>query len=199
MKAALALDRAQLPPSLNCDEPNPQAGFAASPFYVNASLRSWERSATPRRAGVSSFGLGGTNVHAILEEAPAVPASPADPALQLLQLSAPSAAQLDALADNIATAFESNPELDLSAAASTLAAGRRTFEHRLALVAGDVREAARDLRARDPRVVRVARAVANRPVAFMSPAAAHSTSRWAASSTSARPSIEPPSTGVRKR
>ena len=136
---------------------------------MNTQLRSWERASTPRRAGVSSFGLGGTNVHAILEEAPEAAPSPAQRALQLVGISAPTPRRLDALAQNLAATFEMRPDLDLADAAYTLAVGRRAFEHRLVLTAADPLEAARALRARDPRVVHVSRAVGDRPVAFMFP------------------------------
>ena len=72
IKAAMALKHRVLPPSLNFERPNPQIDFAASPFYVNTEARAWAEGRVPRRAGVSSFGIGGTNVHVVLEEAPAV-------------------------------------------------------------------------------------------------------------------------------
>ena len=72
IKAVMALKHRRLPPSLNFDTPNPQIDFAASPFYVNTEAKPWPAGPAPRRAGVSSFGMGGTNVHLVLEEAPAV-------------------------------------------------------------------------------------------------------------------------------
>ena len=70
IKAALSLHHERIPPSINFQAPNPQIDFAASPFYVNTELRSWERTDRPRRAAVSAFGFGGTNAHIVLEEAP---------------------------------------------------------------------------------------------------------------------------------
>lgn len=67
IKASLALQRRQLPPTLHFKRPNPQIDFAASPFVVVDSLRPWE-SDGPRRAGVSAFGVGGANAHVVLEE-----------------------------------------------------------------------------------------------------------------------------------
>ncbi|WP_432817446.1 SDR family NAD(P)-dependent oxidoreductase [Sulfitobacter sp. JB4-11] len=68
-KVALALHHRVLPPTLNVEEPNPEADFPHSPFYVCKEATPWLRSdATPRRAGVSAFGFGGTNFHAVLEE-----------------------------------------------------------------------------------------------------------------------------------
>ena len=75
IKAVMALKHRRLPPSLNFDTPNPQIDFAASPFYVNTEAKPWPAGPAPRRAGVSSFGMGGTNVHLVLEEAPAVDGS----------------------------------------------------------------------------------------------------------------------------
>ncbi len=80
IKTVLALTHRRIPPSLHFSQPNPQIDFAASPFYVNASLAEWPETGQPRRAGVSSFGIGGTNAHVVLEEAPpAPPAAPARP------------------------------------------------------------------------------------------------------------------------
>ncbi|MEH1848178.1 MAG: beta-ketoacyl synthase N-terminal-like domain-containing protein [Nostoc sp.] len=70
IKVALALKNEQIPPSLNFTTPNSQIDFANSPFFVNTHLTSWANNGVPRRAGVSSFGMGGTNAHAILEQAP---------------------------------------------------------------------------------------------------------------------------------
>src|SRR5262249_10969902 len=72
IKAVLALEHKQLPPSLNFTKPNPNIDFAGSPFFVNTKLSEWQTNGTPRRAGVSSFGIGGTNAHVVLEEAPRV-------------------------------------------------------------------------------------------------------------------------------
>ena len=69
LKAALALRDKVLPPSVNCQHPNPNVDFARSPLYVNGELRPWTAVADGvRRAGVSAFGFGGTNFHAVLEE-----------------------------------------------------------------------------------------------------------------------------------
>ncbi len=69
LKAILALDEKQLPPSLGFERPNPNIDFASSPFYVNQELKPWQAQGNDlRRAGVSAFGFGGTNFHLVLEE-----------------------------------------------------------------------------------------------------------------------------------
>ena len=70
IKAALALYHKVLPPTLHCDEPNPQFELGKTPFYINTETRPWVHGAldTPRRAGVNAFGFGGINAHVILEE-----------------------------------------------------------------------------------------------------------------------------------
>jgi len=69
IKAALALYHRVLPPTLNCEEPNPALHLDKTPFYVNTETRPWIHGAeTPRRAGVNSFGFGGINAHVVLEE-----------------------------------------------------------------------------------------------------------------------------------
>lgn len=70
IKTALALYHKVLPPTLNCDTPNPKLGLEKSPFYINTETRPWIHGdkMIPRRAGVNAFGFGGINAHAILEE-----------------------------------------------------------------------------------------------------------------------------------
>jgi acyl transferase domain-containing protein len=69
IKVALSLYHKQLPPTLNCETPNPRFEFDQSPFYPNTELKAWPPREGVRRASISSFGFGGTNAHAILAEA----------------------------------------------------------------------------------------------------------------------------------
>jgi phthiocerol/phenolphthiocerol synthesis type-I polyketide synthase E len=140
-KAVLALEHRQIPASLNFSEPNPDIDFAASPFFVNTELRDWPAGGGPRRAGVSAFGMGGTNAHVILEEAPPEPPpSPSRPR-QLLLLSARTETALAAATSRLAAHLRAHPEADLADVAYTLKIGRKTFEHRRAVVCGSAEEA----------------------------------------------------------
>ncbi|MRN51868.1 type I polyketide synthase [Paenibacillus monticola] len=66
IKVVLSLKNGQLPPTLNCQTPNPRFKFQESPFYPNTALKAWEPRQGYRRAGISSFGFGGTNAHLIV-------------------------------------------------------------------------------------------------------------------------------------
>ena len=69
IKVALALHHRVLPPTMHCDEPNPNLGLDGSAFYLNTEARPWIHAGTaPRRAGVNAFGFGGINAHAVIEE-----------------------------------------------------------------------------------------------------------------------------------
>ncbi|MCB2015999.1 MAG: KR domain-containing protein, partial [Hydrogenophaga sp.] len=133
----------EIPPSLGFEQPNPSIDFESSPFCVNDSLREWTSHKGPRRAGVNSLGVGGTNAHAVLEEAPATPAAePSDWPFQLLVVSGRTRAALDANCRNLATHLRTHPEQSLADVAYTLKEGRRSFEHRRVLVAATHEEAA---------------------------------------------------------
>ncbi len=70
IKAALALYHKVLPPTLKADPVDPNLDIENSRFYLSDQARPWiETGGHPRRAGVSSFGFGGSNYHAVLEEA----------------------------------------------------------------------------------------------------------------------------------
>ena len=151
IKTVLALGHREIPPSLHFETPNPEIDFAAGPFRVNAALTPWPRTGgAPRRAAVSAFGIGGTNAHAVLEEAP-VPA-PADEgrAAQLLVVSARTANALERLCADLAGHLERCPETALGDAAFTLQAGRKVFPYRRAVTADSRAQAITALRGEAP-------------------------------------------------
>ncbi|MCP4217668.1 MAG: type I polyketide synthase, partial [bacterium] len=148
IKTALALKHKLMPPSLYFENPNPAIDFVNSPFYVNTALKEWTGK-SPLRAGVSSFGIGGTNAHAILEEAPQPEPAAADRLYKLLPFSAKSAGALERLTAKLGTFFKKNTDCHLADAAYTLQVGREAFNHRSVLVCQDGAEAARKLAAGD--------------------------------------------------
>ena len=176
IKAVLALEHRQIPPTLHFKEPNPEIDFAHSPFYVNAALAEWPASPrTPRRAGVSSFGVGGTNAHVVLEEAPrALPPVPARPSrpVQLLLVSAKTPTALEAATARLAQHLSAHPEpaAPLAEVAYTLKVGRQAMGHRRALVCRSREEAIAILASNDPqRLWNEAPTLQDRPVAFLFP------------------------------
>jgi amino acid adenylation domain-containing protein len=141
IKTVLSMQHGQIPPSLHYHAPNPEIDFAASPFFVNASVRSWPP-AGPKRAGVSSFGIGGTNAHVVLEEAPVRPAVPTSSSPQVLTVSAKTDAALEQRCRDLAAHLARHPAQPLADIAWTLQQGRRAFDRRRAIVATDRRQAA---------------------------------------------------------
>ena len=168
IKATMALKHGVLPPSLHFTKPNPQIAFADSPFYVNAQRQPWPEGRTPRRAGVSSFGIGGTNVHVVLEEAPAVqPMAQKAARWQVLPLSAKEEAALTQGREQLATHLRANDGLALEDVAHTLQSGRRAFTWRSAVVANQPGLAADMLSS--PAVAATRVAVSPPEVAFLFP------------------------------
>jgi acyl transferase domain-containing protein len=146
IKAALCLHEGQIPPSLHFSRPNPHLRLEEGPFRVVQSLERWPRGAAPRVAAVSSFGFGGTNVHAVLQEAPRPAAQPAS-GDAVLVVSARTEAALTEASQRLADHLEAHPALPLADVASTLARGRHAFRHRRVIAAVDVRGAVSALRA----------------------------------------------------
>ncbi|MEM7130012.1 MAG: amino acid adenylation domain-containing protein [Chloroflexota bacterium] len=148
IKAALAVQHGQIPPSLHFSTPNPQINFDETPFFVNTELRKWPHEVMPHRAGVSSFGVGGTNSHVVLEAAPVRAISNASllPEHHLLTLSAHSQEALQELAQRYIKHLESQPEIELDSLSFTANTGRKHFDHRLAVVADSVEKIQTQLR-----------------------------------------------------
>ncbi len=141
IKTVLALKNAKIPPSINFNKPNPKCNFKDGHFYVNAKLSEWKTDGIPRRAGVSSFGIGGTNAHAVLEEAPSKRKVTPVKSRNLLIFSAKTPSALKKITLNFALHLKENPNIDMNDAAYTLKLGRREFEYRCLLVC-DTREEA---------------------------------------------------------
>lgn len=151
IKAVMAVRDGILPPTLNFDTPNPKIDFEASPFYVNTQARAWPSGDKPRRAGVSAFGMGGTNVHVVLEQAPAR-AQISTPRLSgqwVLRLSARSESAVQAQAQALARYLDEHRDLAMEDVAYTLRSGRKRHACRAAVVARDVAEAVMRLRSAD--------------------------------------------------
>ena len=135
IKVVMALDRQELPASINADDANERLGLDDSPFRLARELAPWpRREDRVRIAGVSSFGIGGTNAHVVLAEAPQAAAA-AEPVLpQLVVWSGKSDEAADAYRPKLATHLTwRGAELGLSAVASTLQVGRRHYPKRRAL------------------------------------------------------------------
>ena len=78
IKATLALERAQLPPTIGITHPNPKLRLADWGMQIVTGLTPFPEPApgSARRISINSFGYGGANAHGILEEAgPSGPAA----------------------------------------------------------------------------------------------------------------------------
>ncbi len=139
-KVLLQMQHRQLVPSLHSSETNEHIDFEHSPFYVVQKAEEWRAKEVggarqPLRAGISSFGAGGANAHVILESYESVERAKAEPASErIFPLSARNEDQLREMATRLANFLRQN-RVDLHDAAFTLQHGRKSFEHRLAIVA----------------------------------------------------------------
>ncbi|WP_416212481.1 beta-ketoacyl synthase N-terminal-like domain-containing protein [Nostoc sp. ChiQUE01b] len=176
IKTILALKHKQIPPSLHCEQPNPQIDFANSPFYVNTTLAEWKSDRIPRRAGITSLGFGGTNAHVIVEEAPVGEQGEQGEQggqgrkYQLLVLSAKTESALETATVNLTNHLKQHLDINLADVAYTLQVGRQTFNHRRILVCDDLDDAVEALHTLEAqRVFTHYQQPCNRPTVFMFP------------------------------
>nr|WP_308405070.1 SDR family NAD(P)-dependent oxidoreductase [Streptomyces rugosispiralis] len=141
IKTVLSLAHRELFPSLNHETPNPAIPLDTLGLTVQTALDAWAPEAdTPRLAGVSSFGMGGTNVHMVLEEAPAhAPAADRPTALDTVPwvVSGRTEGALRAQAERLRSYVVGRPELDPVDVGYSLALSRSAFGHRAAVVGRD--------------------------------------------------------------
>ncbi|WP_410656965.1 amino acid adenylation domain-containing protein [Amycolatopsis sp. lyj-112] len=170
IKTALMLRHRELVPTLHFREPNPALELDSSPFRIAV-----EPGPMPAEgallAGVSAFGVGGTNAHMILESPPVSPRRVGRERARVFCLSGSTPAAVRTMGTELAEQLES-PEFaesageSLDAVAYTLAAGRRRFPHRRAVIATDRAAAAEALREAGAPPVRISD---QRDTAFLFP------------------------------
>ena len=148
LKAALAVERGEIPPTINFSAPNPAIRFDDGPFYVARRLEPWPDEAAGRRvAAVNSYGVGGTNAHIVVEQPPALPASDPGHGEEVIVVSARTPAALERMRLRLAQRLEAAEDLPpLADVCFTLQVGRRAFAHRIAVAGGDAAELAARLR-----------------------------------------------------
>nr|WP_062342606.1 type I polyketide synthase [Herbidospora sakaeratensis] len=157
IKMVLALRHQELPRTLHAEEPSPHVDWASGDVKLLTEPVAWPADGRTRRGGVSAFGVSGTNVHVIVEEAPAAieepdpddePGTPAEDrtpaALPVLTGAAPvwpvsarSTAGLAAQAARLREFVLARPELDAADVAWSLISTRSLFEHRAVVVGQD--------------------------------------------------------------
>lgn len=72
IKTAMMLEKGMLLPNANFTNPNPKLDLEGNNLQVLHGMKPWPKSGV-RRASVNNFGIGGSNSHAILDQAPPKP------------------------------------------------------------------------------------------------------------------------------
>ncbi|WP_406144448.1 type I polyketide synthase [Streptomyces sp. NBC_01012] len=149
IKMVMAMRNGTLPKTLHVDTPSRAVDWTAGQVELLTEAREWSDEDGPRRAGVSAFGVSGTNVHTILEEAPAEePVAgeqavvPVAPAVVPWVLSGRSAEALRGQAAGLVPLVDED-----RAAVGAALAGRSVFEHRAVVVGESAEEFAAALKA----------------------------------------------------
>jgi acyl transferase domain-containing protein len=142
LKATLCLCHEKIPGTLHYQKPNPRINFEESPFQVVDRLTPWPRTDKPRIAGISSFGFGGTNVHAIVAEAPLPAPGGASRPRSLVLLSARTQTALDTATANLRDFLGEQHDTNTADMAFTLSTGRRPMAHRRFAVCADAPDTA---------------------------------------------------------
>lgn len=149
IKTVLSLKHGVIPPMVNFETPNPALHLDTTPFFINQQAVPWPIKEGPRRAAVNSLGIGGTNAHAILEQAPPVvePVNTIERPSHLLMLTARSEAALQAMVSRYIERLSDPTSTDAFAnVCFTANTGRKRFAHRLALWATQTSDAVDQLR-----------------------------------------------------
>ena len=68
IKTVLALQNAEIPPTLHCDKPHPRFKFHETAFFLPHAPTPFAKLGDFRCAAVSAFGFGGTNCHIVVRE-----------------------------------------------------------------------------------------------------------------------------------
>ncbi|MGV0853564.1 sulfolipid-1 biosynthesis phthioceranic/hydroxyphthioceranic acid synthase [Mycolicibacterium phlei] len=158
MKAVLAVQHGVVPKNLHFHQlPDEMAKIETGLFVPDSNIAWPNQGPGPRRATVSAYGLSGTNVHAIVEQAPEPQretSAPAVDAPMMFPLSSTSAEELRRtaarMADWLAASGDGNgrgPAINLGDLAYTLTRRRGHRSVRTAVIAGGRDELINEFRA----------------------------------------------------
>lgn len=141
IKAVLAVEAGLVPPTINLRTPTTAVDWDALGVAPNTALRPWPATGDrARRAGVSSFGIGGTNVHVVVDSAPAVaPAEPVPAGEEIVTVSGADEVAVG-LGIEALTGHARRTRVPLRDLAATTRTGRYPLTHRAAAVCGDLDE-----------------------------------------------------------
>jgi len=154
IKTVMAIHTGTLPQQLHFEQPSPHIPWDRMPIKMVDQQQTWPECET-RYAGVTALGLVGTNAHIVLASAPPVeegdevePDADVDKVAtnQLLVLSGKDGAGLKRVVDQFETFLENNSDADFADICFSSAVGRRQFDHRIAVVAANNKDAAAQLR-----------------------------------------------------
>jgi acyl transferase domain-containing protein len=145
IKVVLALQHCEIPPHLHLHQLSPYISLEKTPIRIPVELTPWVTPDARRIAGISGFGFGGTNCHAIVEEAAPreMVRNQADRPLHLLALGAKNEPALLQLAQRYETYLAAHPDADLGDVCFTANTGRLHGDHRMAVIGetvGQVRD-----------------------------------------------------------
>jgi len=153
MKAVLALQHGVVPRNLHFTRLPDELARIKTNLFVPQTSTPWPTNGQhPRRAAVSSYGLSGTNVHAIVEQAPEaatgedISAESAMTAPLLFPLSSTSADELRRTAGRLADWVQAHEDVALPDLAYTLARRRAHRPVRTAVIASSQPELTEALR-----------------------------------------------------
>ena len=138
IKTSLCLSHHQVPPQANLITPNPNIPFDELGLRLPTKLESLVSDAKQVYAAVNSFGYGGTNAHAVLEDAPQLPKllrEDDEPgAVYMLPLSARSEQALTDLARDWLVKFPENYSGALKDLCYSAACRRGHHDYRVAIM-----------------------------------------------------------------
>ncbi|SBS75589.1 Phthioceranic/hydroxyphthioceranic acid synthase [uncultured Mycobacterium sp.] len=143
IKTVLALQHRAIPRNLHFTRLPDQMARISTNLFVPQETTEWPtEAAAPCRAAVSSYGVSGTNVHAILEQAPQAAGAPGQPdpnagTSLLFPLSSTSAEELRRSAGQLADWVQTHEDVVLPDLAYTLARRRGHRPVRTAVSASD--------------------------------------------------------------
>ncbi|MCG8914996.1 SDR family NAD(P)-dependent oxidoreductase, partial [Actinokineospora sp. PR83] len=149
IKLVQALRHGVLPRTLHAEVPSSHVDWSSGAISLLTEPAPWPETGHPRRAAVSSFGLSGTNVHAILEQAPEqeVPVVPRVERTVPVLVSGRGDDALRAQAGRLLDLLRTAPDTHPADLALSLATSRSALERRAAVIAEDTDALVRGLTA----------------------------------------------------